>query len=280
MLALLPFPILYGISNGCYWLFYKGFGYRKKVVFSNIRNAFPNKSSNEIQIIADRFYRSFFDQWIETVKLLTLSKQSINKRIAGNWEVFSNISNTKIYALLGHRFNWEWGNIACQINSNQQLAAVYLPIANKAVDKLLLKIRSRMHSILVPANHLHGALKQLNNQEHILCFLADQTPANLDIAKWYNFLHTPAPFLFTPEKAARRAAAAVVYASIYKVKRGYYKVELELLSENAATTKNGFITQLYVRKLSTEINEQPENWLWSHRRWKRQPEAHTIIHES
>src|SRR5690606_3588942 len=139
------------------------------------------------------FYQSFFDQWLETIKLLTIAPATLKKRITGNWNILAdkNYASKNIHILLGHQFNWEWGNAACQLNTEQKFAGLYLPIANKAVDKLMLTIRSRMGSILIPANKMLPYIKSLNNEPYILCFMVDQTPANLKIAEWYTFMNQP-----------------------------------------------------------------------------------------
>lgn len=254
-------------------------GYRKKVLMDNITQSFPEKSVAEHKTIISDFQRAFCDHWLETIKLLAISERKLKSRIEGNWELFEQVheSNKAIYALLGHRFNWEWGNVACQINTSSQFAGIYLPLNNKVVDRLMYKIRSRMGSMLIPANDMRPYMKTLSSEKHIIGFMADQTPSNLNVATWYQFLHQPAPFLTGPEKAAKLANAAVVYAGLYQVKRGFYKVKLELICNQARATKPGFITHQYVKHLQAEMELQPHNWLWTHRRWKRQPNKETMI---
>lgn len=280
LFAILPFAVLYGISDFCYLVIYKLIGYRKKIVNKNLRLSYPDKTKEALKIIEKKFYRSFFDQWVETVKLLMLSNNALQKRMTGNWDLLAadKYKDRPIYILLGHQFNWEWGNACCQINTQQLFAGLYLPVSNKAVDKLMLTIRRKKGSLLIPADNMLPHMKQLQNKNYILCFMADQTPANLGIAKWYQFMHQPAPFLITPEKASKRAQAAVIYAGISKRKRGHYQVTLTSICDNAAEMPTGSITQTYVDLLTKELNQQPENWLWTHRRWKRTPPENGTIH--
>ena len=61
----------------------------------------------------------------------------------------------------------------------------------------------------------------------------------------------------------------VVYLDIYKPRRGYYEVSFQLITDNAKESKQYEITRAYVKLLEEHIQKHPENWLWSHRRWKR-----------
>ena len=65
LLSLLPFSILYAFSTLLYYINYYIIGYRKKVVFSNLRNSFPEKSEKEIEKIAKGFYRYLGDYFFE-----------------------------------------------------------------------------------------------------------------------------------------------------------------------------------------------------------------------
>lgn len=269
-LSLLPLGILYLLSDVAYFLLYYVTGYRKDVVRDNLVHAFPEKSPAETEQIMRRFYRSFCDQWIETVKLLSVSERELNRRVKGNWEVFRALDaeERNTYALLGHTFNWEWANVACQYNSPQQFAGVYLPVTNKAFDRLMLRIRSRSGSWLISMKAKKSAFQRLNTVRYIVGLMADQNPAVTEVAAWVPFMHREAPFFRGAEAMARRAGAAVVFAGIKKIKRGYYEIQLHRFCADASQLKQGEILQAYVRFIEQQLREQPENWLWSHRRWK------------
>jgi len=270
-ISLFPLRVLYVLSDFAFWVLFRLFGYRRKIVLDSLQHAFPEKSHGERRIIMQRFYRSFCDQWVETVKLLSIPLASLDKRVKGNWEVFEQFAakGKNVYALLGHQFNWEWANVATQMNCSSRFAGIFLPQNARAVDRLLLRIRGRAGGMLIPANDMRPYFSELKSKKHIIGFMADQTPAVLRIADWYSFMNRPAPFFKGPEKQARRAQAAVVFVSIRKVKRGYYSVILHPVCDNAAVMPQGFITGAYVKHLEQELRVQPENWLWTHRRWKR-----------
>lgn len=268
-LSLLPFRVLYILSEGMYLLLYYAIGYRKQLVMDNLRHAFPEKPEQEIQAICKKFYRNFCNQWTETLKLLSISEQELNRRIQGNWEVFHQLHNEgrNTYALLGHTFNWEWANVACQYNCEQQFAGVYMPQKSKAADKLLNKIRSRSGAWLISMKAKRG-FERLNNVQYIVGLIADQNPPVIKAATWYSFMNRETPFFNGPEVLAKRANAAVVFAGIKKIRRGYYEIELEKFADNGATLPKGELMLAYVRFMEEQIKAQPENWMWTHNRWK------------
>jgi len=269
-LSLIPLRVLYLLSDFAFVVLYYITGYRKGVVMDNLSHAFPEKSPEELTRIMRRFYRSFCDQWIETIKLLSISRRALNKRVTGNWDVFEqlNAEGKNAYALLGHTYNWEWANVACQYNSPQQFAGFYQPVSNKAFDKLMMKMRNRGGGWLISMKAIKEKFQSLQSIRHIIAMIADQNPGAPDVAMWLPFMHRQAPFFRGPEQMARRAKGAVVFAGIKKVKRGYYQVTLHKVWEDASVTIAGEITKAYVAFMEQQLREQPENWLWSHRRWK------------
>ncbi len=101
-------------------------------------------------------------------------------------------------------------------------------------------------------------------------FGADQCPSNPNSSYWMSFLNQDTPCMMGVELFARRYKMPVVYFDCQRIKRGYYTVELHVLEEDSANTKQGEITENYMRFLEKIIINKPENYLWSHRRWKHQ----------
>lgn len=276
LLSLLPMWLLYGLSDFAYILLFKLLAYRKKVVWSNLTYAFPEKSEEVRRQIMKRFYHSFCDQWVETLKLMSASQKYIKKRFSGNWTVFEQAvesGNGRVVVLLGHQFNWEWGNLTMPLCFSGRYAGIYLPLKSKAVDKLMLYIRRRTGALLIPAQDMRWGFKELANHKHILAFIADQTPASLKIADWHLFMNRQAPFLNGPEKVARIRQAAVVFVGLRKLKRGHYELFAEQICTNARNLPEGEVIKRYVDFLQNELRQQPANWMWSHRRWKKTPPA-------
>lgn len=269
-LSLLPLPVLYLLSDAVYGLIYHVLGYRKQIVWDNLRYAFPHKNETELQRVRKAFYKGFCDQWIETIKLLSISKAELNKRVSGNWEVFHQLcaEGKNTYALLGHFFNWEWANVACQWNSPQTFAGVYLPVSSKAFDRLMHRIRSRSGSLLISMKSQKSGFDAIKDKTHIVGLIADQNPSVVENALWLPFMHREAPFFKGPEAMARRAKGAVVFAGIKKERRGYYRITLRKFCDDASLKDREAITRAYVHFLEHSLEAQPPNYLWSHRRWK------------
>src|SRR5688572_21680453 len=145
LLSLLPMRLLYILSDGVYVLLYYAFGYRRKVVMQNLQIAFPGKTLEERKTIAKKFYRNFLDTFVEIIKLISGSEAFFKKRIRGNWDLVNKMYETGRTAQvnLGHTFNWEWANYMASRELLYKFVVVYMPINNKAVDKIFYKFRSR-----------------------------------------------------------------------------------------------------------------------------------------
>lgn len=278
LLSLLPWRILYFISDGLYGLIYYVFGYRKKVVMHNLSLAFPEKTEKERLRIARDFYRNLTDTIVETVKLLSLSEKSFVKRYTSNSEIAHAYYDTgkNIQYHSGHFFNIEYINLGESRVGKYPFVVVYMTLANKAFNKIMHDLRSRYGSILIPAGSFRNQFHQYVSGRYALALAADQNPGNPMAAYWVNFLGTPAPFTTGPEKGAKRNDTIVFYANFYRVKRGYFKLDMELLTTEPRNYADGELTRLFVRRLEQSISERPANYLWSHRRWKHSfdPQKH------
>lgn len=268
-LSLLPLGFLYVLSDMLYVLVYRIGGYRKNVTLDNLRHAFPEKRDDEIRVIMKHFYRTFFDQIAELIKLLSISEKALSKRVTGNWEVFNELDEKErnAYTMLGHTFNWEWVNVATQYHARQQFAGVYMPVKSNAMNKLMTKIRTRGGGWLISMKAKRG-FQRLNGVRYIAGLIADQNPSNMNGALWLPFMHRDAPFYTGPEVLARRAKAAIVFAGIKWVKRGYYEVMLEVITKDASTVPEHDIIKKYAAFMEQQLREQPSNWMWTHKRWK------------
>ena len=272
LMSLLPLRVLYVFSTFVYILIYHVFGYRKEVVRKNLLTAFPDKSEAERKKIEKQFYKNFVDNFIETLKLLSGGPKFANKHFIADGtlmqEQFHKGNRCQFH--LGHNFNWELANIAVSAITSYKMLMVYMPVKNKAFDKLMLKIRSCSGNYMLPATDMKAAMIPHRDSLYLLALVADQVPGDVTKAYWLNFFGKPTPFLRGPEKGAVVGNLAVFFAQIYKVKRGYYKLEYELCTENAAELPKGEITRRYVKYLERSISEHPEMWLWTHRRWKKE----------
>jgi KDO2-lipid IV(A) lauroyltransferase len=273
-LSLLPVGILYLLSDLLYLVGYKIAGYRKSVTYDNLVHAFPEKSPEEIKAIMNRFYHHFFDQIVELLKLLSISPKELNKRTSGNWDVLNNLEREgrNAYIMLGHTFNWEWLNVACQLNTKAQFAGVYMPVKSKAMNRLMSKMRTRGGGWLISMKAKKG-FQALSGIRYAVGLIADQNPSNMNGVVWLPFMHREAPFFTGPELLAKRAGAAMVFAGIRRKKRGQYEINLQLVAKDASTMQRNEIIHKYVAFMEQQLREQPDNWLWTHKRWKYKREV-------
>ena len=270
LISLLPWKILYVLSDAVYGLFYYIIRYRRKVVMANLLIAFPEKTEQERVKIAKEFYHNFLDTFIETIKFISLSDKEFSKRLTGNFELLSNLYATgqNIQLHSGHFFNWEYMNWGLSRNSPYPLIGVFSEIGNQSFNNVILKIRSRYHTILVSTADFKSRFHQLAKDRYALALIADQNPGIVQRAYWTPFFGKLTAFLTGPEKSARINNTVVVFANFYKEKRGYYKVEFEAFTDEPRSFGRGEITKKYAAYLENCIRKKPANYLWSHRRWK------------
>ncbi len=282
ILGIIPFRVLYIISDFFAFFLYRIIGYRKKVVFENLKNAFPEKSENEIKKIAESTYKNLSDITLEGFKAFTMSKKRIAERykITNGDMILSYYKMGKSVMLLGaHYNNWEWGTNALPVHldfSEQSIKSniviIYKPLANKAIDKYMKRVRKKTGAVLVSLHESGYYFKKYVNKNTGFVLIADQNPSNKNKSVWVNFFGRETPFLRGAEILSRKYDLPVLFGEVSRVKRGYYEYKFHLITEKPAELNNGEITKLYAEKLEEIIRKQPENWLWSHRRWKHTKE--------
>ena len=236
----------------------------------NLLIAFPEKTEEERVKIAKAFYHNFLDTFIETLKFLSISDRAFSKRISGNFEIFNQLyesgQNVQIHS--GHFFNWEYMNWAVPKYAPYPFIGVYHEIRNKTINKLILNLRQRYHSIMLSSYDFKTTFHQLAKGRYALGLYADQHPPNIGQSFWLPFFGKLTPFVTGPEKSARINNTAVVFVHHYKVKRGYYHANFELITTTPQEYGRGQLTRVYVDWLQDCIRRKPSNYLWSHRRWK------------
>ncbi|MBL0145660.1 MAG: lysophospholipid acyltransferase family protein [Chitinophagaceae bacterium] len=192
------------------------------------------------------------------------------KRSTGSFSLINELIDKgyNINLMAGHQFNWEYANLLYAINLKVPFVGVYIPIANKALDKIFFDMRKRYGTILIGASDFKNKMHDVFKDQYLLALAADQNPANPEWGYWLNFFNRPTPFVTGPEKGAIKNNAAVVYIGFKKIKRGCYHFTTTLLTEESAHTQPGQLTKLYKDILEKTIKEDPANYLWSHRRFK------------
>jgi KDO2-lipid IV(A) lauroyltransferase len=270
-ISLLPFPLLYLLSDFLFFIFYSLLGYRKKIVVGNISNSFPEKSKQEINEITQLFYRHFCDVIVESLKSFTISDAQISKRmILKNPELLNNYYDNKQSVILagGHYNNWEWIAVALDKQMKHQSIAIYKTLSNKFFDEKMRSTRGKFGLLMVSTKLVAETFSKFKNELTATIFAIDQSPSNPKKCYWMNFLNQDTPVLFGTEKFAKDYNQPVLFGTITKVKRGFYQIEFQTVTDHPTNTEHGFITEKTTKLLEAEIIKAPQYWLWTHRRWK------------
>ena len=269
LISLLPFFILYAISDFFYLLIYRVFEYRKEIVMGNIAIAFPEKSIEERKKIAKQFYKHLIDTFIELIKMNSLSKSEFEKRcsidmVATNCLIAKGKS---IQFVCGHQMNWEYGNWIMAKNITIPFIGIYQKIGNKAFNKLFYNLRARYNSIMVSTTDFKNKKEEILTNPYSLALAADQN-GNPDSCYWLYFFSKPAPFVTGPAKGAIKNNTAIVFAHFRIKERGHYHFDTTVIAENANEFSPEALTLRFRDLLEQTIKDNPDNYLWSHRRWR------------
>ena len=254
--SLLPLKVLYLFSDLAYFLLYHVFGYRTSVVRTNLKVAFPHKTPPEIKKIEKDFYLNFTDNFIESIKLISGGVKFARKHFEYDGTVLQQQyeKGKRCQMNLGHFFNWEMGNLATTGMSFFPMLMVYLPIKNKIFGRLMHKIRSSTGNPLLSATNMKNEMMPYRRELYMLALIADQVPGDLGKAYWLNFFGRPTPFLRGPERGAVAGNFTVLFARIIKQRRGYYKFDYEVCTEDPALLPQGEVTRRYTKYLEETIS--------------------------
>ena len=265
------------LSDFLRWSIFGVCGYRKAVIWQNLKNSFPDKSDAELSCIAKDFQIHFTDLIVETLKFRTASPECVRERLQGDISIMQKFydEKTNIIYLMGHRGNWELANLFSSLCFTHECIVVYRPLQNEASDQWFLDLRTRFGAKLVPMDNIFKELQKPRDKPYVVVLANDQSP-NPKTAFWTQFLHQDTGVFRGVETIARRYNLTVLYADFAKVanKRGYYEVAISTITQCPKEVENNVILETQLRILEKDIKSQPHNWLWSHRRWKhKRPEC-------
>ncbi|MBL4592876.1 MAG: lysophospholipid acyltransferase family protein [Flavobacteriales bacterium] len=270
-IALLPYPLLYLFSNFFFFLLFGLIGYRKKVVFKNIQNSFPEKTVKEQQLIMRNFYKHFCDLIVESLKGFVISEKQLKERFSiVNAEIANQYfkAGKDVIFVGGHYNNWEILAQGVSLELKHQIIGIYKPLSNKYFDGKMKKSREKKGMLLCPIKETKAFLDKDFGKPKGTIFAIDQSPGNPGKSYWMQFLNQDTPVLFGAEKYAKEYKSPVIFCTINKVKRGYYQGVLSLIEATPEETLYGEITESNTKALEKDIIENPQFWLWTHRRWK------------
>lgn len=280
VLSLLPYRILYGISDFFYLIMYHIVGYRKKVVRKNLSSSFPEKTPQELKEIEHEFYHWLCDYFVETLKLLTVSDEALLKHIE-----FRNAEQIEEYydkgqtcaAILGHYCNWELlsaTGLAFKRHKEAVCGLIYHPLRSKIFDMLFKNIRQSKGGVCIPKQEILRYLVRYKREKRMWLFgyISDQSPKYLNIHCWLPFLNHDTPVFTGGEKIMKKMNDAVFYVDMQRPERGKYICTFRLITDKPAEMQENEITKIFFEMLENTIKRDPKLYLWTHDRWKRNHE--------
>jgi len=271
-LSVLPMWVLHRLADVLYVFLYYIFGYRKKVVQTNLEKSFPEKSPQEINAIAKASYKHLADLIVESLKGFTISEKEMRRRFtATNIDLLDKYhnQNRNIIIVTAHYNSWEWAGMSMGLHIKFKNFGMYKPVSDKVMERALLKSRQKFGLEMYPMKDTAAYFERYKNQYTLTAFVADQTPSNLEMAYWTTFLNQDTPFFRGPERHAIPSNSVIFYVDIQKLGRSRYNANFELMFEEPTQTKENEITEAYVRRLEEILKADPRYWLWTHKRWKK-----------
>lgn len=274
LLALLPFRAIYVLSDGLAFLMQHVIHYRRKVVRTNLRNSFPEKSAEELKEIENKFYHYICDYMLEEVKTLRISFEELTRRMTyENKEEYLNMIDKYggIVLLIPHYANFEWIiGMGAIMQPGDLPVQVYKPLHNPYLDEMFKRIRSRFGGYNVPKHSTAREMIKLRRKHKRMAvgLITDQSPNRSEAHYWTTFLHQDTVFMDGAERIARMMDFPVFYCELIRQKRGHCRVIFDLITETPKQTADGEITECFARRLEQTIRRDPPYWFWSHKRWK------------
>lgn len=272
-LSLLPLGALYRLSDLAFLLVYYVIRYRRRVVMSNLEKSFPDKSPSARRAIARKYYRHLCDLAAESLRIFSIPlDEAILRNKVRNAEVADRFfrEGRSVILAASHYNNWELCVLAAKAQLEHTPIGVYAPIKNQFLERKMKSVRGRYGLVLVSKREIKSFMTKNQDLLYANILAGDQAPSPSTKKVYHTtFLNQPTDVVYGAEKFARDYNCPVIYVAISKVRRGYYRTDLELLEEHPLESPPGSITERITRRLEEQILEEPANWLWSHKRWKK-----------
>ena len=267
---LIPFRLVHLCASILAFLLQYLVKYRVAVVRQNLKNAFPSYTNAALKEIEKKFYLNFCDVLLENIKLNSISKSTVRKRMKFlNPEVFSDLAETGKGAMLigAHYNNWEWMGLSLSTYLHEKMFSVYKPLNNTQSDRLMRSARARFGANIIPMLQFPKVVLKNKNRGAVHLMIADQSPHRSKLDFFCTFLNQDTPVFLGAEKLMKAANLNLYFVEVHRVKRGFYEMKIVPLTEQS-TNEKGQATKMHLSHLEKMIINQPESWLWSHRRWK------------
>ena len=272
LISILPFRLLYLFSDFVYVIIYRLIGYRKKTVRANLQLAFPNLSEGERLEIEKKSYKHLCDMFLEMIKTISISRKEIESRFRfTNLDVYHELEKKQksIALMCAHYASYEWV-VSMNHYVNFKGYGIYKKIANPHFDKLVKDIRSKYEAYLITTKETKATIEEnaKNNVLGIYGFASDQTPRWSNKLYWHHFMGIETPIHIGAESLAKQYDMNVIYLRVKKIRRGYYEATFDIMTDDVQSIPNYKLSEDFMARVEQQIYEQPEYYLWTHKRWK------------
>ncbi len=280
LVSILPFKVLYGLSDFLYLILYYIVGYRKKVVRNNLKIAYPNTSNKDLLILEKRFYRHFVDIFMEMAKTFTVSEKELLKRYKyENLELLERLEKEgrSVVLIASHYANWEWSTILGNMVEMPVIGA-FTKVSNPYYNKKLIDSRTRFGSLVIESKKFIPMViaNFKKKQQASYAMISDQSPTKGKIYHFERFLGQNVPVHTGAEVLSRKFDLAVVFVDVQKIGRGEYKAKLELITETPRNLEEFDLTRRYLKLTERQINRDPAYYFWSHKRFKHKDKTYLL----
>jgi Kdo2-lipid IVA lauroyltransferase/acyltransferase len=270
---LLPYPVAVAAGGMLGRLFYHLLPRERKRALAHLSLAFPDRESTWVKRTARKTFVHLGKALMETIAI-TPRRMAAVVSTQGLENIQKAHDRRKgIVYFTGHIGNWEL--MAGAVARSFPVSVVAAPIEPEPVNEMILRLRTRMGVKTILRNR-PGAAKELIRifrENRILGILIDQ---DTDVeGAFVDFMGRPA---WTPTAAAQMAikfGAPVLFGYIQRTADDRHTITIEgpldLTRSGNDEEDIRTNTAMFTKKIEEVIRRNPEQWVWMHRRWRRQP---------
>ena len=264
-------------------------GYRADVVYTNIARCFPYKDYSWVKATGKAFYLHLAQIITQTIWFGACCGENGRKRIrksgivkVENAAVLESLKEKygRVVLLLTHSGNWELiGGIkeymedaGGSLDANE-ICVTYKKLDNPAWDAIMEDNRTApvkdlgFDGYIETASILRYAL-QTSDRRMVYTFISDQFPYR-ETSSSLDFFNLGTPVMTGAAALASKLGIPLVYTHFKCRQDGGYILSFSVIEEDARGKDPQEMTEKYYRLLEDDIREQPWNYLWTHKRWKR-----------
>jgi KDO2-lipid IV(A) lauroyltransferase len=277
LMSITPRWFRFGLFQPAITLLLRVVGYRRRVIDSNLQQAFPEKSKSEIRKIRNAFYSTLSEIAVATICLAGVDSRSRGKYIV--WENrdehLTSVEGRDWVALASHFGCWEYFPMYAWEFDNARFMSVYHPLRSDVFEAYYRRIRQyapNIDQVPMASTPRHYMANRGKGYNICLGLISDQSPALSAYTEWIEFLGRPTAFVDGGARIAQKFHLPAYFGRIRRIKPGQYGVTFEQIFDGQEQVETMEIVRRYAERLEQMIRQTPELWLWSHKRWKHTPE--------